>query len=134
MVPILPPFLNRGIFGYFFVLFFIQHCFICRPLDSTVSEDAGIELRTVANFATLALAVRRSHSARPHPQPFLVTIIKNNRYIKSRVDEVSSPFIWIYAFTLFLKCLSMKNYWVNLSLGKIKIQKQKIITLKNYWA
>jgi hypothetical protein len=35
----------------------IQHCFICRPSDSTVSEDAGIEPRTVA---TSALTVRRS--------------------------------------------------------------------------
>ncbi len=24
-------------------MYFIQHCFICRPLDSTVSDDAGIE-------------------------------------------------------------------------------------------
>jgi hypothetical protein len=43
----------------------IQHCFICRPSNSTVSEDAGIEPRTVA---TTTLAVRRSyHSARSHP-------------------------------------------------------------------
>jgi acetyltransferase-like isoleucine patch superfamily enzyme len=42
-----------------------QHCFICRPSDFTVSEDAAIEPRTAA---TTALAVRRSnHSARPHP-------------------------------------------------------------------
>ncbi len=30
--------------GGFFIFYFyahIQHCFICRPLDSTVSEDAG---------------------------------------------------------------------------------------------
>ncbi len=46
----------------------IQHWFICRPSDSTVSEDAWIELGTVA---TTALAVRRSnHSARSHP-PFI---------------------------------------------------------------
>jgi hypothetical protein len=24
---------------------YIQHCFICRPSDSTVSEDAGIKPR-----------------------------------------------------------------------------------------
>ncbi len=24
-------------------MYCIQHCFICRPSDSTVSEDAGIE-------------------------------------------------------------------------------------------
>ncbi len=42
-------------------MYYIQHCFICRPSDSTVSEDAEIEPRTVA---TSALAVRRSnHSA-----------------------------------------------------------------------
>ncbi len=53
---------------FFFLIFFggifsfcsynIQHCFICRPSDSTVPTDAGIEPRTVA---TSALAVRRSN-------------------------------------------------------------------------
>ncbi len=43
--------------NYFFVsMYYIQHCFICRPSDSNVSEDAGFEPRTVA---TSALAVRR---------------------------------------------------------------------------
>jgi hypothetical protein len=49
---------------FLFCQCFIQHCFIYRPSDSTVSEDAGIEPRTVA---TSALAIRRSnHSARSH--------------------------------------------------------------------
>ncbi len=30
------------------LMYFIQHCFICRPSDSTVSEDAVIEPGTVA--------------------------------------------------------------------------------------
>ncbi len=51
---------NRGIFG-FFSMYYIQHCFFCRPSDSAESEDAGIEPRTVA---TLALAVRRSNQYR----------------------------------------------------------------------
>ncbi len=42
----------------FFFPYNIQHCFICRPSDSTVPKDAGIEPRTVA---TGALAVRRSN-------------------------------------------------------------------------
>jgi hypothetical protein len=47
-------------------MYCIQHCFICRPSDSTVSDDAGIEPRTVA---TSVLSVRRSnHSARSHHQ------------------------------------------------------------------
>jgi hypothetical protein len=46
----------------FFIIFFIydiQHCFICRPSDSTVSEYAGIEPRTVVTTAlTTALTTR----------------------------------------------------------------------------
>ncbi len=40
------------------IVYYIQHCFICRPSDSTVPTDAGIEPRTVA---TGPLAVRRSN-------------------------------------------------------------------------
>ncbi len=39
-------------------MYYIQHCFICRPSDSTVSEDAEIEPRTVA---TSALAVSHAY-------------------------------------------------------------------------
>jgi hypothetical protein len=57
--------LITGGFWGIFSMYFIQHCFICRTSDSTVSEDAGMEHRTVA---TLALAVRSSNnSARSHP-------------------------------------------------------------------
>jgi hypothetical protein len=45
---------------FFLFMYDIQHLFIGRPSDSTVSEDAGIEPRTVA---TVALAVRRSSHA-----------------------------------------------------------------------
>ncbi len=46
-------------------MFFIQHCFICRPSDSNVSEDARSESRTVA---TLAVADRHSnHSVISNP-------------------------------------------------------------------
>ena len=54
---------KRGTFLIF--LYDIQQGFICRPSDSTVPQDAGIEPRTVA---TTALAVRSSnHSAKSHP-------------------------------------------------------------------
>ncbi len=42
-----------GFFGFF--KYFIQHCFIFRPSESTVWEDAGFELRTVV---TLALSIQ----------------------------------------------------------------------------
>ncbi len=37
-----------------FLKSFIQHCFICRPSDSTVSKDAGIEPRTVAYVSDIS--------------------------------------------------------------------------------
>jgi hypothetical protein len=54
--------------GFFsdFKKYFVQQCFISRPLDYTVSEDAGIEPRIVATFA---VKVRCStHLARSDPQ------------------------------------------------------------------
>jgi hypothetical protein len=60
----------RGIIFFDFFMFFVQHCFICCPLDSPVSVDAGIEPRIVA---TLALPVRRSnHSACEAISSFLI--------------------------------------------------------------
>jgi hypothetical protein len=35
-----------GKFYIFLLMYIIQHCFICRPSDSIVSEDAGIEPKT----------------------------------------------------------------------------------------
>jgi hypothetical protein len=63
-------------------MYFIQHCFcfICRPSDFTVSEDAGIEPRSVA---TLALAVRRcNHSAISHSHPPFNLTLCVNRHIR----------------------------------------------------
>ncbi len=42
------------LFFWGFFSYYIQHCFVCRPSDSPVPTDAGIEPRTVA---TGALAV-----------------------------------------------------------------------------
>ncbi len=66
-----------GFLGFRVLLFMyaiqIQHCFIWRPSDSIVSEDVGIEPRTVAS---LALAVRRSnHSARSHSHSATGTVL-----------------------------------------------------------
>ncbi len=43
---------KQGVFCNFLCMYIIQHCFICRPSDSTVSENAGIEPRTVSAFGT----------------------------------------------------------------------------------
>ncbi len=39
----------------FFLIIFIQHCFICHPSDSTVSEDAGGWPQWVHTIVSLAL-------------------------------------------------------------------------------
>ncbi len=60
--------------GFFSVL--SSTLLLLTPSDSAVSEDAGIEPRTVA---TSALAVRRSnHSARSHPH---YNVIQLNLFI-----------------------------------------------------
>jgi hypothetical protein len=94
---------KRDFFGLFLFMYDIQHCFTCRPSDSTVSEDAGIELRTVA---TTALAVRRSnlsaryrpHSARSHPlintyvDNDLLHLLQGMGHVVFALDEKMTPF------------------------------------------
>jgi hypothetical protein len=48
---------NKGGIYFWILMCVIQHCFICRPSDFAVSEDAGMEPWTVA---TLASTARRS--------------------------------------------------------------------------
>ena len=45
----IPPSSNKEILGDF-IMYFIHHFFICRPSDSIVSENAGIEARDCINF------------------------------------------------------------------------------------
>jgi hypothetical protein len=67
-------------------MYVIQHCFMCRPSDSTVSDDAGIEPRSVA---TLGLTARRSyHSARSNTQTRLDLILTRLDLILTRLDLI----------------------------------------------
>jgi hypothetical protein len=78
----------------------IQHCFNCRPSDSTVSEDAGIEPRTIA---TSALAVRSStnHSARSHLDVIIEEFLGLELLLAVRALEVPDPLVEIlkHSFT-----------------------------------
>jgi hypothetical protein len=51
---------------------YIQHCFICRPSDSTVSTDAGIEPRTVALVHWQSDALTTDH-IRPRSNPYYIS-------------------------------------------------------------
>jgi hypothetical protein len=59
--------------SFFFIYVIKQHCFICRTSDLTVSEDAGIEPKTVA---TLALTTKNALTTRLD----LIHKIKNRRF------------------------------------------------------
>jgi hypothetical protein len=37
--------------------YFIQHCIICNPSDSTVSEDAGIEPRLIIRLDLIHILI-----------------------------------------------------------------------------
>jgi hypothetical protein len=94
----------------------IQYCFIYRPSDSTVSEDAGIEPRTVA---TLALTARRSnHLARSHPlilahlynlavKDILQTFLLNMAFIKNAEVCVIFPPISYFMTTIVYKSIRL---------------------------
>ncbi len=56
-------FFYMGFLWIFLVQYFVLHYFICHPSDFTVPEDAGIEPRTVATMALMAVR----HSVRSNP-------------------------------------------------------------------
>ncbi len=78
---------NRGFFWFFSMYCIQQHCFICRHSDSTVSEDAGTEPRTVATSAG------SNHSARSHPlfqcQLYYVRKIARSSFVHRRISQVT---------------------------------------------
>jgi hypothetical protein len=49
----------KNIFGGDFLSYYIQHCFICRPSDSTVPTDAGV-LERQADPLTIRLDLIRN--------------------------------------------------------------------------
>jgi len=86
---------NGGFFGFFH--FFIQHCFTCHLSESTVSEDAGIQPRTVA---TTGLAVRRyNHSARSHPSRIFINLFFTIALI---ITEVGTQTLCLIIFCHFI--------------------------------
>ncbi len=99
-LPLLTSFFFYIFWGDFFLFFpyNIQHCFICRPSDST---DAGIEPRTVA---TGALAVRRSnHYARSHP--------RMRSLLTSRTRKRTLALWSIWSFYICFSCVWSADEW-----------------------
>ncbi len=91
--------------------YFIQHCFICRTSDSTMSEDAGIKPWTVA---TAALVNGRSyHSARSHPQMTVYRDGIHKSTISLRLLEISQTwgFYLSFVYAMLHNAIHEKN-WV----------------------
>jgi hypothetical protein len=81
-------------------MYFIQFCFFCRPSDSTVSEDAGIEPRTVATLALTVESLATRVDLIDHSQHFIALLI----YIisGSRLVHCTTSRIFYFLFDLFL--------------------------------
>ncbi len=72
-------------------MYVIQHCFICRPSDYTVSVNAGIEPRTVG---TLALTTRRSnHSAKIHPRQLNIKCQNNDQNNDQKAKQWTADYL-----------------------------------------
>jgi hypothetical protein len=73
-------------------MYFIQHCFIRRPSDFTVSEDAGIELLLLRHWQSDAptnhSARSHPHSARSHPHSAIDLIHARLDLIHTRPDLI----------------------------------------------
>jgi hypothetical protein len=94
----------KGNFFFSFVMYVIQHSFICRPSGSTVSEDAGIEPRTAA---TLTLTENGcNNSARSHPHHSA----RSHLYFNCRSKILTLPVLAqkvLTPFNIYLWCLHL---------------------------
>ncbi len=128
-------------------MYVIQNYFICRPSDSAVSEDAGIEPRIIAS---LALTARRSnhsarshtHSARYHPlsarshplEVVLVTLFSLKTvltspqeicslhiisYKKPKNFTIYSQYMHLISFKIFLHFLHCRYFFLQVLYSKI---------------
>ncbi len=64
----------------YFFMYNIQHCFICRPSDSTMSKDAGIEPHFKAGFNSRT----ESSNSATGEQCTVVFALLQNRLLHSR--------------------------------------------------
>jgi hypothetical protein len=73
-------------------MYFIQHCFICRPKDFTVSEDAEIEPSIIV---PVALAVRCSNHL--HTVDFI-------HMLKLILFNTETEWLFIDILTILFQC------------------------------
>ncbi len=93
---------------YEFIIF--QYCFIFRPTDSTVSEDANNESKTVE---TSAMAVRRcNHSARSYPHMKHTKYDTNKSFKRQSTNQTVFPYLYTSPTTRKLsRPIRMREDW-----------------------
>ncbi len=84
---------------YSTLMHFIQHCFICRSSDSTVSEDAGIESRTVTTSAVAVTLIKKKSK---------FSSLKG-KFREIRMEQLQSH-IWLTASSYMGKYLRISLY------------------------
>ncbi len=90
-----------------FLMYNIQHCFICRLSDSTVLEDARIEPRTVQ------LRHRRSnHSVRSYPQKSARSYPQNSArsHPHTAVDE-TEKILYVKRIVDSVRFMDVTHFW-----------------------
>jgi hypothetical protein len=116
----------EGLGVFFYVLY--SSLLHLRPSDSPVSEDAGIELRTVV---TLSLVVRRAiHWARSHSENVYLCMIIRKKVTKNctvccSMFNQCGHFYVLYSTLLHLPPL--RFYCVRVGIGS-----QKLLTTRQY--
>jgi hypothetical protein len=68
-------------------MYFIEHCFICSPSDSTMSEDAGIEPSARLYRSSFGRENDRFHENKPKPLVFNL-IRTQKRRSRLVLDEI----------------------------------------------
>ncbi len=106
-------FFNGEFYGFLLFMYDIQHCFICRPSDSTVPEDAEIEPRTVVTRYGIGCQVS-NHSPGSHPlsarsHPHMATLMTFSTLTYPRKPFALCACFWVqllvYSFPCFSPCL-----------------------------
>ncbi len=119
---VLGEFFNLLNFFPFFVRV-IQHCYICHPSDSAVSEDAGIEPRTVATSALIVRCFNHSARSRPH---WRMTEEDNTRRVFICISWVNK-----YFPTSKSKAYMAKQDAINYKFGKYQCKHRKYLVITN---
>ncbi len=123
------PLFQRILYLFLFFKYYIQSSLICRSSDSNVSEDAGIEPRTVANFDLKSDDLNQSVRSYPLTRLNLIhtwlDLMQLLGQILSTHSTRSHPLTWLDLIHTWLNLIQSFGYIS--STTTVKIIQRKII-------